>query len=385
MKTKQSLYTLAIIAIGLMIFGCGNSKPKGKLEASLVPSETINFPLDNQTSNVSSFLAYHDNSGDGLLFSLNQQTNEIQAYSLNEQKLVYQHSYDIDGPKGVGEISAFHIVRPDSIMIFPFSKNSVYTSNILKGSVEGLKYEPPLGYTNASFRPNAFPSNSALINGNLIVKTSFMGNPYLLSDDQMASTHLAYSIDLSSGQTTPIPHFFPKGYWGDKKTYFRFSMSADPKFVYSFFGDHNIYYADSPNSKLTPVLAESKYFKKSIDRFPTDGSPEDRGIYPIVTPHYGNIIYDQYREVYYRFCFPSVEIQEDDNISQLLSFPKTFSIIILDKDLNPVGETYFGKNTELAPYNSFVGKDGLYISINHPENSENKEDFMSFKRFELIW
>ncbi|KOF02616.1 hypothetical protein OB69_09815 [Roseivirga seohaensis subsp. aquiponti] len=385
MKTKQSLYTLAIIAFSFLIFSCGNSKPKDKPEASLVPSETINFPIDNSTSNVSSFLAYHDNSEDGLLFSLNQQTNEIQAYSLNEQKLVYQHSYDIDGPKGVGEISAFHIVRFDSIIIFPANKNSVYKSNILKGSVEGLKYEPPLGYTNASFRPSAFPSNSALTNGNLIVKTSFMGNPYLLSDDQMASTHLAYSIDLNSGRTTPLPHFFPKGYWGDKKTYFRFSMSAGSKFVYSFFGDHNVYYSDSPNSKLTPVLAESKYFKKSIDRYPTDGSPEDRGMYPIVTPHYGNIIYDQYREVYYRFCFPAVEIQEGDNISQLLSFPKTFSILILDKDLSPVGETYFGKNAKLAPYNSFVGKDGLYISINHPENSENKEDFMSFKRFELIW
>ena len=108
-------------------------------------------------------------------------------------------------------------------------------------------------------------------------------------------------------------------------------MSAGSKFVYSFFGDHHVYYSDSPNSKLTPVLAESKYFKKSIDRFPTDGSPEDRGMYPIVTPHYGNVIYDQYREVYYRFCFPGVEIQEEDNISQLFSFPKTFSVMVLDR------------------------------------------------------
>lgn len=107
MKTKKSLYTLAIIAIGLMIFGCGNSKPKSKPEASLVPSEIINFPLDNRTSNLSSFLAHHDNSEDGLLFSLNQQTNEIQAYSLTEQKLVYQHSYDIDGPKGVEKSQPF--------------------------------------------------------------------------------------------------------------------------------------------------------------------------------------------------------------------------------------------------------------------------------------
>ena len=385
MTRKQNLSALSIIAIGLLIFSCGNSKLKDKPDASLVPSETINFSLDNQTSNLSSFLAYHDNSGDGLLFSLNQQANEVQAYSMNEQKLVHQNSYAIEGPKGVGEISAFHIVRFDSIIIFPANKNSVYTSNILKGSVEGLKYEPPLGYTNASFRPSAFPSNSALIGGKLMVKTSFMGNPYLLSDDEMAATHLAYSIDLTSGQTTPLPHFFPKGYWGDKKTYFRFSMSAGPKFVYSFFGDHHVYSADSPNSKLSPVLAESKYFEKSIDRYPTDGSVEDRGMYPIVTPHYGKVIYDQYREVYYRFCFPDVEIQDGDKISQLLSFPKAFSILILDKDLNPAGETYFGKNTALAPYNSFVGKDGLYISINHPENPENKEDFMSFKRFELTW
>ena len=385
MKSKILFYfTLAIISLSVLQ-GC-NKAENGSEESvgRLVPNATIiNFPVDNRTSNLSGFLAYFDNSGDGMLFSLNQQTNEILAYSMNEQKLVYQNTFDIEGPNGVGEMAGFHIVSSDSVVIFPSSINSIYTSNLLNGELKRLSYEPPLGYSNASVSSNAFGSNATLMDGKIIVKTNFQGNPYLLSDDQMATSHLAYSIDLNLEVTDPLPHFFPKGYWGNEKTSFRFSMSAGSKFVYAFFGDHSIYYSDPPEKQLTSKLAESKYFKKNIARFPTDGSRDDRNTYPIVTPHYGSIIYDEYREVYYRFCFPGDEIEEGDDMRQLIQFPKAFSVMVLDKDLNTIGETLFDKNKEYSPFHSFVGKKGLYVSINHPENPANKEDFMSFSLFEL--
>lgn len=362
---------------------CGESETKNTNDSKLIPDGIVNFPLDNRSSNLSSFLAYFDDEGDGQLFSLNQATNEINAYALDDQQLIYQDSFHIEGPQGVGQIMGFHILGSDSIMIFPSNKNSVYITNTSKGSLRGFKYEPPLGYSNAALAPNAFASNATLIDGEIFVKTDFIGNPYLLSDEQASSTHLAYSIDLNSGATIPLPHFFPKGYWGDKKTFFRFSMSAGSKFVYAFFGDHHVYYADSPEKQLIAKRAESKYFKKAIERFPTDGLPEDRGKYPIVTPHYGSVIYDQYREVYYRFCFPGDEIEEGENPRMHIQFPKSFSVMVLDKDLNVIGETLFDRNTEYSPFHSFVGKNGLYISTNHPENPQNKEDFMGFRLFKL--
>lgn len=61
---------------------------------------------------------------------------------------------------------------------------------------------------------------------------------------------------------------------------------------------------------------------------------------------------------------------------------KNFSIIILDKDLNKIGETKFPDYT----YNSrviLILKDGLYISNSHYLNPKFDDNVLSFKKFKL--
>ena len=62
---------------------------------------------------------------------------------------------------------------------------------------------------------------------------------------------------------------------------------------------------------------------------------------------------------------------------------KKFSIIILDKNFNIIGETLFPEGI----YNSyvfFVHKDGLYISKDYQMNYDQSEDFLTFELFNLI-
>jgi hypothetical protein len=62
---------------------------------------------------------------------------------------------------------------------------------------------------------------------------------------------------------------------------------------------------------------------------------------------------------------------------------KNFSVIILDKDFNIIGETMFPDYT----YNSqvmFIREDGLYISCSHFLNPEYSDDVLSFRRFDLV-
>ena len=62
---------------------------------------------------------------------------------------------------------------------------------------------------------------------------------------------------------------------------------------------------------------------------------------------------------------------------------KTFSIIILDKELNKLGETLFPNYT----YNSrqlLVLPDGLYICNSHFMNPDVNDDILSFIRFDLV-
>ena len=99
---------------------------------------------------------------------------------------------------------------------------------------------------------------------------------------------------------------------------------------------------------------------------------------------YGDLIYDPFREVFYRITYPSTTIEKGVKAMELIEYGrKTFSIIILDKELNKLGETLFPNYT----YNSrqlLVLPDGLYICNSHFMNPDFNDDILSFIRFDLV-
>ena len=98
-------------------------------------------------------------------------------------------------------------------------------------------------------------------------------------------------------------------------------------------------------------------------------------------PAYHNIMYDKYRDVYYRIAEFPYEFKPNESA---FDDPKgrEFSIIIFDKDLNIIGETKFPGNKYFYKM-SFVGRDGLYISENNEANPEFDEDKLVFACFTL--
>ena len=92
-------------------------------------------------------------------------------------------------------------------------------------------------------------------------------------------------------------------------------------------------------------------------------------------------MYDKYRDVYYRFVELPYELKQNESP---FDDPKgrEFSIIIIDKDFNIIGETKFPGNKYFYKM-SFVGRDGLYISENNLANPEFDEDKLVFACFKL--
>ena len=108
-----------------------------------------------------------------------------------------------------------------------------------------------------------------------------------------------------------------------------------------------------------------------IDLFKTI---HDRGL----QPHYHHLMYDKYRKVFYRFA-----LMPDDNIKPFSNNPhQSFSIIILNKDYEIIGETKFPGNT-YAHHLCFAGKKGLYISENNENNPQFDENKLVFRCFTL--
>ena len=133
---------------------------------------------------------------------------------------------------------------------------------------------------------------------------------------------------------------------------------------------------------MEAVPAQSNYLPESFPTLSRSAERSEYLTYVFTSPRYEGLLYDKYREVFYRFCFPAVEVESEEALNQLRMFSKDFSIMILDKDLIILGEKRF-EGYNYVPNNIFVAREGLYISVNHPDNYDNEEDFLSFVLYEL--
>ena len=374
---------VACLLLVMLLSACG--KTGTLIPVSLSPSETLlRLNLDENTSNISGHLEhyYDQQSGKELLFSLNTIKNEIQVYDLQQRQLHKSLTFAVEGDRGVGNISAFYVHNLDSIFLFPRNGNRVFLTDNEAKAIQRINYQVPDGYGNAIVSSTYFSAKPYLQNGKLVTKTLYQGNYSTVGNQELSTRHVSYAVDLSTGGVDNLPATYPNDYMADVKKHFQFSFSASKNGnVYSLWGDHSLYLSKGLNSEWTRVPARSAYLREQWEALPLGGTRMDRTRYFAASAHYGNIIYDPYREVYYRFVYPKVEVENDQDLRQLALYPVKFSIMILDKNLNTLGEKFFEES--FVTSNVFVGKEGLYMSINHPNNLDNHEDFLSFQLYQL--
>lgn len=156
------------------------------------------------------------------------------------------------------------------------------------------------------------------------------------------------------------------------------------KIVFSLFGDHRLFYSstnDGDEVQLKEV--KSKYLADELPLFPINGAREETYKYLFASDHYESLLYDQYRNIYYRFAFPQQETENMEELNQLREAPNSFSVMILDEKVDVIDEVLFDESRYI-PNNVFIGKNGLYISTSHPNNPDNKEDKMVFDLIKLL-
>jgi len=100
------------------------------------------------------------------------------------------------------------------------------------------------------------------------------------------------------------------------------------------------------------------------------------------SPQFGKLLHDPHRKVYYWFTSLGEEAAPGADLMKLGPFLALVSIIIVGEDFAKLGEVKLPRN-RFAIRNSFVAKDGLYLSDNHSLNPEAREDALSFTRLEL--
>jgi hypothetical protein len=379
-KFKDSLFVIFFLPL-LVIVACNPQQEQlQEKKYAMKPSgKFLSLQLDANTPNVSMGLQFSD----GFLFNVNWANNEIQMYDIESGLLIKSLVFDIEGDQGVGELFGFHVHTLDSIFLFS-QLNAVLILTDTSGMVKNrIRYTQPDMYSPAFVHNSYFLSPPIIKGDEMYVKTHFQGNYREVTAEQLSANHMTYAINMKTGIVDFLKHTYPSDYLAKGLKHFEPSMATDGnKVVYSLFGDHRLFFAPSFNEPIQSVSTPSSHLDENLPLFPLQGERFDTQKYLQGSSRYESIIYDPFREVYYRFAFPTYTFESDEEVKSLRSEPRGFVIMTLDKDLNVIDDQYF-EGGKYMPNNIFVGEKGLYLSTSHSNNPQNQEDKMVFEIFEL--
>lgn len=383
---KQTLY---IILVCIITFSSCHIKEKEDNELytkHLEKCRLISLPIDESTNYLSkSIFQFEKNNREFLHFENSQNsTYDIVIFDLEKQKVERRIPLHSEGPHSV--ISMFGSKPiPNSNNIFAF-QHLTFRISIINANGEVLKnyqLKNPGKYVRALMGSFAYWPT--------FVKDSVL---YFNQSCKAKKRREVYnklpmfaSLDLRTGEIAWPSLYFPATFDGDYT-----HISGDDGFSYdynekagrlicSFMKYDSIMVTDN----LCDVKwynAKSKYLKSMKPN--VNNHTNDLGALTRYSeePKYSHIMYDKYRNIYYRFVEMPCELADNETpYDESAPKAREFSVIILNDKFEIIGETKFPGNKYFYKM-SFVGKDGLYISENNlanPEFDENKLVFACFK------
>lgn len=367
------------------LFSCRNPQEAVRLDThQLRPTGEIKeFVLDTDVRyNCFYLYLFKDRDGREYLSFLNYRTNQIYFYDWETTECILKLELDAEGPDGVVLCSGYYVKDFDNIYV----TNYAYPGLIRVDTTAHIVQKIPYGVTQdgyevlPSYAPSSFGYNAPVIMGDSIYITQ---PPFRFSSVEQiplsilidTAQHRAVSLPLTYGILTEKE--MDTNYYG---TFSRIFNGKD--FVYSFRVKEDIVVASLDHREIKQVKVTSRYMGDVTGvQEDTEWGPKQN----LELARYGDLIYDPYREVYYRFAYPKVSLENDMNWwGKSIFGRKKFSVIILDKDFQIIGETLFPESI----YNSyvfFVREDGLYISRDYQMLYGNQsDDYMTFERVELV-
>lgn len=345
--------------------------------------QTLAFTLDDKTKNVTPFLSYYrDKKGKEYIvlqsYSMQSRSNKFYFYDKDSQELAFKIEPEIEGSNGVGRVLGCYIQNWDSLYL-----TSLFEPEIIRINKD-CQIQEKINYEEANDGTKLYNSCFLSFRTAILIGRDL----YIYSDPNrlIEKDYVSATINLDTKEIRALPFVYPD-YPGSSVKLKRYGLEGNysrsfdgQQFVYSFIYDESVYVANIAHDSIRKVAVKSEY----IDQMQLPDELTAQAIDFCQNAMYGDLIYDPYREVFYRIAYPSTTIEKGVKAMELIEYGrKTFSIIILDKELNKLGETLFPNYT----YNSrqlLVLPDGLYICNSHFMNPDFNDDILSFIRFDLV-
>ena len=365
--------------------GHQTSTPSGNYAASLVPAGTLSFDIDERTNISNPCLHYFEQGGDRYLIYADNRGNRILFFDIDKRQTAFEVKFASSGTDGIGKLRGATVLSLDSIILLGSSREKIYLSDTSATIRRTYTLHPD---TKNNRVPQIFYSITTCFKPTK-EDIYFFSLPYGMGqarEYQALREPCIVHFDLSSGVWKFLDITFPEAYHQDGHyvmTHFEGDIDRNgDKLIISFPASNDIQVYE--HGKVTKYQAKSDH----IDRVRPPGdkmatTAEELFSRTLLSPTYFFMLYDPYREVYYRFL---LGVQEDMTyVNDILRIydEKPLSIIILDKEFRKIGEVQMPESTYHVP-DHFVASEGLYLSMNNVENPILDEDKLTFGLLKLV-
>nr|WP_321353861.1 DUF4221 family protein [uncultured Draconibacterium sp.] len=373
---------LALVFITIIIVSCNHTlsnkeeldKKNAQQLFSLVPQDKhLTFELNNRIVNRSvSLMPYTDKDSTRYLYYLSDYTNLICVFNIDEQKLEKIIKLEYNGPDGVGNVNGIEVISSDSIYVTSNLSKKLFLVNHegkLISSIDYSKYKQ-------DYLISA-PTSRTLENMRMSFKDSVILLPFYppvgsgnYKNTNPEDLRFIAVIDTADKKAETLNVGFPEDYWEDqyKPAWFGF-IKAENRFYINYTYDDRILESKNGINWIEHVV-KSKYANVNVKR-----KNELRAAY-------SRLMYDPFRRVFYRFVEHTQTNNGGRTRKDMVRFPAKFSVIILDSEMNKIGETIFPEDTyELNGY--FVTQEGLYMSLSNPFNPCYDVNTLKFELLKL--
>lgn len=375
-----------ILFLSILFILCSCDEKSIRDNYALQASESyLTFPIDENTRLPESFISVFEENGKEYLTFPNRRY-EVLIYELESGKLEKKVCFKKEGADAIERIEGYLMTGFSHICI-PAPGGVIAVTDTTGKIKRKIKYDKASnGDVVYCFPKTSIHRPMYLVNDSLYL-------PQILNrtfgDDYISKSPLCVVVDTTTLMIKALPIKYESVITSSEVSCSVGSLSYsycynEQDFVFSY-KDSEFLIKVSPDGRIIgKYLTKSRYIDK-----PYVGANKKWDMKKLIRlnceiPTYGNLIYDKYRRLYYRFAFPETELEDgEDHMEIIHNGRKLFSIMVLDQDLNVLGETIFPEYT-YNPNLFFISKNGLYLSVSHFKRPDFDENMLRFQKIELI-
>jgi hypothetical protein len=389
----MKIQSILILLLLILLNSCGNQRQIYLEKKTSIGNEKIQYTISPyvikdailDSIEYNNYSVYQDSSGVSFIFLLNEATANFEIYNLEEKSLVLKKPYLnlIGAPDEYGEINSIYFHNFDSIFIAQhFLISLIDTSQIIFSKIINdpeSDLNPEAFYLNQGEFPIFYDSEAK----GLLIQTYCSACKFYENNYFESPIESIIKFDSKSILKFPTQYSrkYLEGYYGfanqvHRTTYNEFSY-------YSFPIDPNIYEFNRKNNTLNILGGRSNFQitePNTLERkYKDDSNRKFRHMYQV--PFYHQVIFDPYRNYFYRFFSKSLPLKNEDGTYNSWG-DKELILMVFNSKFELLEEVKLGKH-KYSTTKSFVTKDGLFISNSHYKNSNYDKKSIRFNLFKF--